>query len=63
MSAAMRLLEILVELAPPLAKLLEHAVDTAPPELELVADEVRRILPDRSETRKALDEIAEETKP
>ncbi len=57
MSVAMRLLQIAAELAPPFARFLEHAAASAPDEHSSVADEVRSILPARSETRKALDEL------
>jgi len=54
---ALSLIKAAATIFPPLAELLLHAVDNAPLAQQSLADEVRGILPLRSETRKALDEL------
>ena len=54
---ALSLLKAAVAIFPPLLELLEHALDTAPDPLKPLADEIRAVLPVRSETQKALDEL------
>lgn len=54
---ALGLIHAAAVIFPPLAELLAKALDNAPPEHAPLAKEVRDRLPERSETRKALDEL------
>lgn len=55
--AALTILGVAAKLFPPLLEFLDHAVNNAPLAHQAIADEIRTVLPVRSETRKALDEL------
>lgn len=56
-SLALELIKLAAAIFPPLVSLLESVLDRAPPEHASLADEIRTILPERSKTREALDEL------
>lgn len=59
--AALTLVKVAAAIFPPLADLIGRALDSLmwdePAETKALAEEVRAVLPARSETRKALDEL------
>lgn len=56
---ALTLLKVATAIFPPLAELIGDLLDRLDPNdpRQPLADEVRTVLPERSETRKALDEL------